>query len=162
MAIIVTNGKFDVLHAGHFNLLSHCRKFAGDQGMLVVLIDSDARIKTISGSKPIFSQEVRKENLEMLNGFMHRFVTKERGDQPSPSLAMIDVVEIFDSDDELIDFIGRVNPDYIVKGDDWEGKPVIGSHIAPVVFFKTVKNSISEKMSSSTIVKTILERNGLR
>lgn len=162
MAIILTNGKFDCLHAGHFNLLTYCRKFAGDQGMLVVLIDSDARIKANHGSKPIFSQEVRKENLEMLNGFTHRFVMKERSDQPTPSNAMVDLVEIFHSDDDLIDWIGRINPDFIVKGDDWQGKTIIGSHLAPVVFFKTVKNSLSEKISSSTIVKTILERNGLR
>lgn len=162
MAIILANGKFDILHAGHFNLLMYCRKLAGENGMLIVLIDSDARIKKNHGSPPIFHQSVRKENLEMIQGQDHRWVIRERGNQPSPSFALIDSVETFDSDEELIDLIKRIGPDYLVKGDDWTGKTVIGADIVPCLLFKTVKTSLNEKMSSSTIVKTILERNGLR
>ena len=48
LKIVVTNGCFDIIHAGHVSYLEEAKKL-GDK--LVVLVNSDASVKRIKGPK---------------------------------------------------------------------------------------------------------------
>jgi rfaE bifunctional protein nucleotidyltransferase chain/domain len=94
--VVFTNGCFDVLHAGHVDLLRRARGL-GD--VLVVAINSDASVGRIKGSgRPIIPEE---ERAELLDG-----------------MEMVDFVGIF-SEDTPLDAILLTHPDVLVKGDDW-------------------------------------------
>lgn len=103
--VIVVNGVFDVLHTGHLNLFSRAKDL-GDY--LVVLIDSDARVKQMKGpSRPINDQHARARMLSALRS--------------------VDEVQVFNTDFELERLIKCIQPYYMVKGADYKNKPIIGS-----------------------------------
>ena len=114
---VFVNGCFDILHRGHIELFKYA-KFLGDY--LVVGIDSDSRIKELKGdSRPFNNQEDRK------------FLLK--------SIKYIDRVEIFKSEEDLIDLIKFESPDIMVVGSDYRDKKVIGSEYAKeLVFFDRI------------------------
>jgi cytidyltransferase-like protein len=140
---IVTNGKFDVLHTGHFNILNFCRTIAGPDGNLIVLIDSDERIEKGNCRAPIVGEEIRRVNLKKL-----MYGTRK----------MVDDVQIFSTDKLLHFLIKENNPDFIVKGSEWATWPVIGQDIAQVIFFKDVENGFDKKISSTQIVDWVRRR----
>lgn len=114
--IIWVNGCFDILHIGHLKMLEYAKSL-GD--ILVVGIDSDSRIKTLKGEKrPVNKQEDRAEFLL--------------------SIKYVDEVRIFDSDESMISHIESSSADLIVVGEEYSAKKVVGSHLAPVVFFPRV------------------------
>jgi D-beta-D-heptose 7-phosphate kinase / D-beta-D-heptose 1-phosphate adenosyltransferase len=101
--IAFTNGCFDVLHAGHLQMLS----FARAQGdLLVVGLNSDRSIRVIKGpERPICHAADRSRMLA--------------------ALEMVDYVIVFD-DPRAERIIRKVRPDILVKGEDWRGKVVDG------------------------------------
>lgn len=101
--IAFTNGCFDVLHAGHLQMLS----FARAQGdLLVVGLNSDRSIRVIKGpERPICHAADRSRMLA--------------------ALEMVDYVVVFD-DPRAERIIRKVRPDILVKGEDWRGKVVDG------------------------------------
>jgi D-beta-D-heptose 7-phosphate kinase/D-beta-D-heptose 1-phosphate adenosyltransferase len=106
MIKIVVNGTFDILHLGHLQLLSTARSYPNSY--VLVLIDSDRRVKELKGNdRPINTEYERAWMLW--------------------SLRYVDRVEIFDSDDELRNYIKEFEPDIMIKGSDYEGKPIIGA-----------------------------------
>ncbi len=128
--VVFTNGCFDVLHVGHFKLLSYCKKLAGPDGKVIVGIDSDDKIKRDKGSnRPIFDLQYRTRALYDLS-----YAVDNR------TMYMLDSVSSFNSNTELENLIKVWEPDYIVKGSDWEGKHVVGSDLVfgtrkPMVFY---------------------------
>ena len=111
------NGTFDVLHMGHINLFRHARKLAGPDGKVVVGTDSDERIRELKGpSRPI-------NNIFDRIGFLR-------------AIKYIDGVVTFSSEDELQAQIKRFSPDILLIGDDYIGKPIVGSQYAKkIVYF---------------------------
>lgn len=132
--IIFTNGCFDILHAGHVQLLKECKKLAGDNGKVVVGLNSDSSVKKLKGeSRPVNDQESRKLLLE--------------------SLRFVDEVIIFEEETpELL--IEKIRPDILVKGGDYSADKVVGKQYAkkvvifPYVDGKSTTNAI-EKLSKS-------------
>jgi D-beta-D-heptose 7-phosphate kinase/D-beta-D-heptose 1-phosphate adenosyltransferase len=106
MIKIVVNGTFDILHLGHLQLLSAARSYPNSY--VLVLIDSDRRVKELKGNDRPINTEYERAWLLW-------------------SLRYVDRVEIFDSDDELRNYIKDFEPDIMIKGSDYEGKPIIGS-----------------------------------
>jgi len=101
---VIVNGSFDVLHVGHIKLLEYAATF----GPVLVLIDSDRRIKELKGpTRPI-------------NGLYER-ITLLR------ALKSVDEVEVFDNDQELETLIREYAPDIMVKGSDYKGESIIGA-----------------------------------
>lgn len=137
---VYCNGRFDILHSGHFNILTYCRHLATYKGFLIVGIDSDERIRKSNPDLPILSQDIRYANLRMLK---------------VNNAPLIDSLHIFNTDEELHELIKSVTPDLLVKGSEWRGNPIIGEDICKVQFYQAESNGTSEKISSSKIIETI-------
>jgi D-beta-D-heptose 7-phosphate kinase / D-beta-D-heptose 1-phosphate adenosyltransferase len=101
--IVFTNGCFDLLHAGHIQMLA----FARAQGdVLVVGLNSDRSVRALKGStRPIYPADERSRILAALEA--------------------VSFVTIFD-ETRAERVIRRVKPDVLVKGEDWRGKTVDG------------------------------------
>lgn len=104
--IVFTNGCFDILHAGHVDLLARAK----EQGDILVLgLNSDKSVRSIKGEKrPVVSQQQRA------------FVLA--------GLASIDFVIIFDEDTPY-ELIKKVQPDVLVKGGDWTVDNIVGRDV---------------------------------
>ena len=112
--IIFTNGCFDILHRGHYELLKYCSSL----GNVVVGLNSDESVKRLKGdSRPIFSVEDRKFALESC-----KYVTS---------------VVIF-KEDTPYQLIKNIKPDIIVKGGDYVASEVVGNDLAEVLIFNFV------------------------
>lgn len=130
---IVVNGSFDILHYGHLKLLEHARNY--DDSYVLVLIDSDRRIRQLKGSdRPVNTLQERRFLLE--------------------SLKYIDRVETFDSDKELESLIKSYQPDVMVKGSDYADKKIIGAeHCKKIVFY-----DILDGYSTTKKIQDIIDR----
>lgn len=126
MKRIVVNGTFDILHRGHIELLNYAKSL-GD--FLVVCIDSDSRVKELKGAdRPVNTQWDRKLMLE--------------------NLKAVDQVWIFHSEEELKGQLWEYHPHIMVKGSDYQGKPIVGEELCgQVIFF----DRINEYSTTKTI-----------
>lgn len=100
---VFTNGCFDILHAGHVQMLNEAKK----QGSyLIVGLNSDASVKRLKGeSRPVNKENDRKFLLE--------------------NLKAVDEVIIFEEDTPL-NLIKKIKPDVLVKGGDWSLDQIVG------------------------------------
>ena len=125
--VVFTNGCFDILHIGHLKLLRHARSLGNK---LIVAINSDASVKRLKGeTRPINSQEIRKETLEQLG--------------------IVDQVIVFDEDTPY-ETIKKIKPNIIVKGGDYTVETVVGNDLAEVAIFPIV-----EGYSTTQIIKDL-------
>lgn len=123
---IWVNGCFDVIHAGHIEML----KYAKSLGQrLVVGLDTDIRVKQSKGeSRPINNLENRKKVME--------------------SICYVDQVVTFGSDDELKTCIQDSGAQSIVVGAEYKGR-VIGSEIVEnVILFPRLYDLSTTKIIS--------------
>ena len=124
---IWVNGCFDILHAGHIDLLWFAKLY-GVEGLgyhealmvnkLHVGLDSDERVKFLKGDKrPINDLDTRVKVMS--------------------NLKMVDSVVIFHDEKELEYFIKVFNIDYMVIGNQYTDKRVVGAEFAKlgVVFY---------------------------
>lgn len=98
MKVVITYGTFDILHAGHINLLRRARAF-GDR--LVVGLSTDA-----------FNQGKHKSAL--LNYDNRKAVLE--------SIRYVDFVFPEETWEQKIEDIRKYHVSVFVMGDDWEGK----------------------------------------
>jgi rfaE bifunctional protein nucleotidyltransferase chain/domain len=99
--IVLTNGCFDLIHAGHIRYLAGAKQLGG---FLVVGINSDRQVRDLKGNgRPYISESERAEIIS--------------------SLRFVDVVTIFDEPtvDQLID---AIRPDIHAKGTDYTTESV--------------------------------------
>ncbi len=94
--VVLTNGCFDLLHAGHVNYLRHAAEL-GD--FFVLALNSDESVRRIKGpGRPILSEEDRAT---VLSG-----------------LACIDAIIVFSSEN-VCPLLDAVRPEIYVKGGDY-------------------------------------------
>lgn len=131
MLKIVVNGTFDILHVGHISLLQYAK--AWPNSYVLVLIDSDQRIKQLKGNTRPVNNEYERASL--LN-----------------ELKSVDRVEIFNTDQELINYIKEYQPDIMIKGSDYINKPIIGQEYCKKIIFydRITKYSSTSKIQSIT------------
>jgi D-beta-D-heptose 7-phosphate kinase/D-beta-D-heptose 1-phosphate adenosyltransferase len=124
MSTIIVNGTFDILHPGHVAMLNTARGL-GDY--LVVCIDTDRRVRELKGeSRPINDQIDRKVMLQ--------------------NLKAVDIVEFFDSEEELIALIKLYKPSVMVKGSDYRGQRIVGEeHVSRVIYYDRVSDYSTTK-----------------
>jgi D-glycero-beta-D-manno-heptose 1-phosphate adenylyltransferase len=64
LQIVLTSGSFDLIHLGHVKYLARAKEAGGERGILVVGVDSDAKIRRRKGDDRPMVPEA--ERLEML------------------------------------------------------------------------------------------------
>lgn len=132
--LVVTNGCFDILHAGHVDYLNKSKKL-GDQ--LLVGINSDASIKILKGqSRPINSENFRAYVLD--------------------NLKAVDFVFIF-NEPRCVNFLDQARPDIYTKAADYnldsinkEELSILNHHNCHINFIK-----IEYNVSSTSILSKI-------
>lgn len=101
--IVMTNGCFDILHAGHVVYLNRAKQL-GDY--LIVAVNSDETVRKLKGpNRPIHSLEARMQVLA--------------------SLSSVDFVLSF-SEDTPLRLLELIRPEVLVKGGDYEIAGVVG------------------------------------
>ena len=101
--VVFTNGCFDLLHAGHVESLEYARA-QGD--FLVVAVNEDASVRRQKGeARPV---QALASRMRMLAG-----------------LQCVDLVFAFGEDTPEA-AIHCIEPDILVKGEDWKGRGVVG------------------------------------
>ena len=104
--IVFTNGCFDLLHQGHVTYLAQAASLGN---RLIVGINSDNSVQKIKGiHRPI--QDEKSRTLIMA------------------SLHVVCAVIVFDEETPL-ELIKIIQPDFLVKGGDWEPAKIVGSDI---------------------------------
>lgn len=131
MIKILVNGTFDIVHSGHVELLNYA-KGLGD--WLLVCIDTDRRVKELKGqSRPINNQHDRKFILQ--------------------NLQAVDAVRFFDSAEELEEICKIYHPDIMVKGNDYQHKPIVGGQ-----YCKEIKFYERTDHSTTNTIQNIINR----
>jgi D-beta-D-heptose 7-phosphate kinase / D-beta-D-heptose 1-phosphate adenosyltransferase len=134
--IVMTNGCFDIIHAGHVNYLAKA-KTLGDR--LVVAINDDDSVKQLKGnSRPI---NVLKNRMTVLN-----------------ALACVDWVVSF-SEETPEELIAMLEPDCLVKGGDYTEDQIAGATYVKNKGGKVVVLPFEDGCSTSSMLEKIIENN---
>ena len=121
------NGTFDVLHPGHTKLFRYARILAGSHGKIHVGIDTDERVcKSKGPSRPVNPLSKRISNLA--------------------STMQFDSIMSFSTDKELKALICAIKPKFMVIGDDYRDKDIVGSSCIENIFYVTRDEHSSTKL----------------
>jgi glycerol-3-phosphate cytidylyltransferase len=100
--IVYTGGTFDLFHEGHVHFLWQCKRIAGEDGKVVVSLNTDEFIEEYKGKPPIIPYESRKAVL-LGSKYVDSVIPNEGGKDSTPAIL-------------------RIMPDFIVIGSDWAKK----------------------------------------
>ncbi len=133
--VAFTNGCFDILHAGHVANFAFCKQQAE---LLVVGLNSDASVRSQAKGpgRPITPQDDRARVLAALQDIDYIVIF----DEPTPH--------------ELIE---AVLPDVLIKGQDWQGKTVVGQDVVEANGGKVVFAPLVEGRSTTDIIERVLK-----
>ncbi len=130
--IVMTNGCFDILHAGHVAYLEQA-KALGDR--LIIAVNDDASIKRLKGDdRPVNHLEQR---MAVLAG-----------------LRCVDWVVSF-SEDTPERLIKKITPDILVKGGDWKIEDIVGSDYVQKHGGKVMSLPYVDDQSTTNIINRI-------
>ncbi|SFG65277.1 D-glycero-beta-D-manno-heptose 1-phosphate adenylyltransferase [Pontibacter chinhatensis] len=130
--IVFTNGCFDLLHLGHVDYLEKAKQL-GDK--LVLGLNTDASISRIKGpSRPLQDEMSRARVMA--------------------SLLFIDAVVHFDEDTPL-KLIEAVQPDILVKGDDYAVEQIVGHEVVQARGGSVMTVPLVKGYSTTNIVRKI-------
>jgi rfaE bifunctional protein nucleotidyltransferase chain/domain len=103
--VVFTNGCFDILHLGHIDYLEKSSEFGSK---MIVAVNSDASVRTLEKGveRPINSEYARARLIA--------------------ALGFVSLVIIFGKSTPL-ELIQALNPDVLVKGDDYTIETIIGA-----------------------------------
>jgi rfaE bifunctional protein nucleotidyltransferase chain/domain len=103
--VVFTNGCFDILHLGHVDYLEKSSEF-GTQ--MIVAVNSDASVRTLEKGveRPVNSEYARARLIA--------------------ALGFVSMVIIFGESTPL-ELIQSLNPDVLVKGDDYTIETIVGA-----------------------------------
>ncbi len=132
--IVMTNGCFDILHAGHVQYLEQAKKLGK---RLIVAINDDDSVRRLKGhQRPINPLEQR---MDVIAG-----------------LRAVDWVVAF-SEDTPARLIKVVNPDVLVKGGDYRPEEIAGADSVIANGGQVKIISLREGCSTSSLVEKIKE-----
>jgi D-beta-D-heptose 7-phosphate kinase/D-beta-D-heptose 1-phosphate adenosyltransferase len=130
--IVMTNGCFDILHAGHVSYLGEAGKLGN---RLIVAVNSDASVTRLKGAGRPVNQEDRR--MAVLAG-----------------LGAVDWVVNF-SEDTPQRLIANILPDILVKGGDYKIEEIAGGIEVMANGGEVKVLNFEEGISTSEIIKTI-------
>ncbi|QKJ50374.1 bifunctional D-glycero-beta-D-manno-heptose-7-phosphate kinase/D-glycero-beta-D-manno-heptose 1-phosphate adenylyltransferase HldE [Providencia rettgeri] len=132
--VVMTNGCFDILHAGHVSYLANARKL-GDR--LIVAVNSDASTRRLKG-------ETRYVNpLEQRMAVLG-------------ALGAVDWVVPFEEDTPQR-LIAEVLPDILVKGGDYQPEDIAGSAEVWAAGGEVKVLNFEDGISTTNIIKNIMK-----
>jgi len=128
--IVLVGGCFDILHRGHVEYLSHARDL-GDK--LILGLNTDASVKRLGKSpeRPINSEETRATILA--------------------GLECVDAIILFDEDTPL-ELITFVQPDVLVKGNDYKAEDIVGFDIVTAKGGKVITIQLVDGFSTTNLI----------
>jgi len=131
--VVFTNGCFDILHRGHVEYLCHARDL-GDK--LVLGLNTDASVKR-QGKSPERPVNDEKTRATILAG-----------------LECIDAIILFDEDTpyELIRF---VQPDVLVKGNDYKAEEIVGYDIVSAKGGQVITIPLVQGFSTTKLIEKL-------
>lgn len=130
--IVMTNGCFDLLHAGHVTYLEQARRL-GDR--LIVAVNDDASVKRLKGAdRPVNALAQRMAVLAALHSV--DWVVPFSGDTPEQ-------------------LICQVRPDVLVKGGDYDAADVAGGDCVRNGGGRVVILDYVENCSTSRVIEAI-------
>ncbi|MFI5568983.1 D-glycero-beta-D-manno-heptose 1-phosphate adenylyltransferase [Streptomyces sp. NPDC051740] len=129
--VVAAGGCFDLLHAGHVQLLEQARRL-GD--CLIVCLNSDDSLSRLKGpSRPIVPAEQRALVLE--------------------ALASVDAVQVFDEDTPE-EVIRALQPEIWVKGGDYSGMELPEDKLVSSLGGRTVLVPFVDGWSTSSLIES--------
>ena len=130
--VVLTNGCFDILHAGHVRYL-HAAKGLGD--ILIVGLNTDSSVRLLKGiTRPLNTWTDRATVLA--------------------ALSSVDVVIGFEEETPL-ELIKRIRPAVITKGGDYALEEMIGKDFVESYGGKVIVLPYDEGYSTTELVKKI-------
>lgn len=132
---VFTNGCFDLLHPGHVDYLCQAR----DLGHFLVLgLNTDASVKRLgkAPNRPVNSETARATVLA--------------------GLACVDMIVLFDEDTPY-DLIRLLQPDILVKGNDYTVEQIVGHDIVHANGGKVVTIPLLEGYSTTKLISKIMQ-----
>ncbi len=130
--IVFTNGCFDLLHRGHIDYLARAASLGH---VLIVGLNSDSSVRRIKGSnRPLQDEQSRA----MIMAALH----------------FVDAVVLFDEDTPY-NLIQTVQPDFLVKGSDYQATNIVGYDIVAAKGGSVVTIDFLPGYSTSLIVDRI-------
>jgi D-glycero-beta-D-manno-heptose 1-phosphate adenylyltransferase len=131
--LVFSNGVFDLLHAGHVELLEAARR---EGTALIVGLNSDASVRRLGkgADRPITPEGARARVLA--------------------GLASVDCVVLFDEDTPL-ELITRIKPDVLVKGADYLPVAIAGADFVTSRGGRVVRVPLVQGFSTSSIVERL-------
>jgi rfaE bifunctional protein nucleotidyltransferase chain/domain len=129
--VVFTNGCFDILHRGHVEYLCHARDL-GEK--LIVGLNTDASVKRLGKSpeRPINSEKTRATILA--------------------GLECIDAIVLFDEDTPL-ELITFVQPDVLVKGNDYKAEDIVGYDVVTAKGGKVITIQLVDGFSTTKLIE---------
>jgi len=135
--VVLTNGCFDVLHAGHVALLERA---AAQGDYLVVALNTDRSVRALKGEgRPVHTEQDRARVL--------------------CAIEVVDAVVLFDEDTPAA-LIERVLPDVLVKGADYRGRAIAGREAVEAGGGRVELVELLPGRSSSAAIGALGERSG--
>lgn len=130
--IVFTNGCFDILHRGHVDYLA---KAANLGTKLIIGLNTDHSIRRLKGAnRPVNNQEARATLLA--------------------SLIFTDKIILFEEDTPF-DLIRFIQPDILVKGNDYQPENIVGYDIVKAKGGEVVTIELTPGFSTTSILNKI-------
>ena len=133
--IVFTNGCFDIIHPGHIDYLSQARDL-GD--ILVLGLNTDQSVRRLNkgSNRPINDERTRAYVLA--------------------GLASVDLIVFFDEETPY-NLIKLLQPNVLVKGQDYEVEKIIGFDILKENGGQVITIPFLDGYSTSSLIKKIIE-----
>ncbi len=133
-SIVFTNGCFDLLHLGHIDYLSKA-KDKGD--ILIIGINTDDSVRRLNkgSSRPITDEKARATIMA--------------------ALGFVDAIVLFDEDTPY-ELIKKVQPDVLVKGEDYKVEDIVGYDIVSAKGGRVETIAFLEGYSTTAIERRII------
>ena len=130
--VVFTNGVFDLLHPGHVSYLAAARSM-GD--MLIVAMNSDQSVRSNKGpSRPLNPEGERAELLL--------------------ALGSVDVVVVF-GEPTPYEVITCIQPDILVKGEDWGTEAIVGRDVVEARGGRVVRVPLEPGLSTTELIRRV-------
>jgi D-beta-D-heptose 7-phosphate kinase/D-beta-D-heptose 1-phosphate adenosyltransferase len=130
--VVFTNGVFDLLHPGHVRYLQDARAMGQ---LLIVAINSDRSVRGNKGPGRPVNPELERAEVVL-------------------ALASVDAVVIFDEPTPH-EIIARIQPDVLVKGEDWGADAIVGREMVEARGGRVVRLPLQPGLSTTELIRRV-------